>query len=555
MCSETRARTRQVRLTLTLSLVFGVLACVSTQDDVTKLGEIRRPNILWISVEDMSPWLGCYGDELAQTPVLDALAAEGLRYTQAHATSPVCSCARSTLITGCWATEIGSMHHRAGKPSSAAVARNPKAYAAIPSYEATPSPEVRCFPEILRAAGYYCTNAAKQDYQFRAPVTVWDESGGKAHWRNRPDPSQPFFSVINLAMTHESRTFPKARRAPEVTDPSRVSVPPYYPDTPLVRQDLARTYDNIAAMDERVGKILAQLDEDGLGEETVVFFFTDHGVGLPRGKRSLYASGTHVPLIVRLPGGQPETVERMVSFIDFAPTVLSLAGIEAPDWMGGRAFMGQHERDGREHVTFHADRMDSETDRTRAISDGRWRLLLNLMPERPHLYPVAYANSIPMMGDIKALQASGEGTPRQWQMLLNPKPARELYDTQSDPHEVQNLIEDPAHSERAAALEKTLLAWMESTRDLGLMGEGEMVRTQLWPPHGEQPLTEAPTLTNGRGLRCATPGASIGWREPGEKSWRVYQPSTVLPRTGFIQVVAHRIGFKPSERQRVQLGE
>ncbi len=532
-------------------LALGTASTVYAQGNAVESDSARPLNIIWISVEDMSPWLGCYGDPLAKTPNLDALAAEGLRFTQAHATSPVCSCARSTLITGCWATAIGSMHHRAGKPSSAAVKRNPAAYAAIPSYEATPPPEVRCFPEILRLAGYYCTNAAKRDYQFREPVTVWDQSNGKAHWRNRPNPSQPFFSVFNLATTHESRTFPKAKRNPKVTDPAHIRVPPYYPDTPLVRQDLARTYDNIAAMDQQVGEILGQLKQDGLLEETVVFFFADHGVGLPRGKRSSYASGTHVPLIVRLPGGKSATVERLVSFIDFAPTVLSLAGIQPRDWMGGRAFLGRHEQKGRPHVTIHADRMDSETDRTRAITDGRWRLLLNLMPEKPHLYPVAYANSIPMMEDIKSLQAGGQANAVQWQMLLTPKPPRELYDTQADPHEVHNLIDDPQHAERAAALEENLRVWMQATGDLGLLPEGEMVRTELWPPTGQQPTTEPVTLTPAHGLACATPGASIGWRVTGAKVWWVYEPSTVLPEVPEIEVVAHRIGFKPSKRQRM----
>lgn len=536
-------------------LVLCLIASLSAQ---SQSGGAESPppplNILWISVEDMSSWLGCYGDEVAQTPNIDALAAQGMRYTQAHATSPVCSCARSTLITGCWATAIGSMHHRAGKPSAKAVSRNPDAYADIPGYQATPPPEVRCFPELLRAAGYFCTNASKTDYQFRAPVTVWDQSNRKAHWRNRPDPSQPFFCVINMTITHESGTFASKQPSPAVTRPEAVPVPPYYPDSPLVRQDIARTYDNIAAMDKRVGKILKDLEEDGLRENTAVFFFSDHGVGLPRGKRSLYASGTQVPLVVWLPGSKAATIERLVSFIDFAPTVLSLAGIAPPDWMEGRAFLGPHKKKGRPHVTFHADRMDAETDRTRAITDGRWRLLLNLKPDLPHLYPVAYGDLVPMMADIKKLQAAGKGTPEQWQMLSTPKPDRELYDTQTDPHEVYNLIDDPQHSERIAALETTLRAWMESTGDLGLMPEGEMVRTKLWPPEGKQPQTQPPTLTSDGGLESVTPGASIGWRVPGSKVWRVYHGESVFPEVPVIEVTAHRIGFKPSKPQKIAIG-
>ncbi|MDE0892853.1 MAG: sulfatase, partial [Planctomycetota bacterium] len=300
----------------------------------------ERPNIVWISVEDMSPWLGCYGDETVPTPNVDRLAARGTRYTKAYANAPVCAPARATLITGCYATAIGAMHMRTGKPSSAALASNPGAYDGIPSYEATPPADVRCFPELLREAGYYCTNASKRDYQFKEPVTVWDASGGKAHWKNRPDKEQPFFAVFNLTMTHESGAFKKNKRRPRVADPAKVSVPPYYPDTPIVREDIARTYDNIAAMDARVGKILGELEAAGHLEDTIIVFFSDHGVGLPRGKRYVYASGTHVPLIVCHPGAKASVTEQLVSFVDFAPTTLSLAGIEPPAWMMGHAFDG-----------------------------------------------------------------------------------------------------------------------------------------------------------------------------------------------------------------------
>ena len=517
-----------------------------------------RPNILWITVEDMSPWLACYGDQAVPTPNIDRLAAEGVRYTAAYATTPVCAPARAALITGMYATAIGAQHMRTGNPSRAELDRDPDAYADIPSYEATPPPEVRCFPAYLRIAGYWCTNNAKEDYQFRAPVTVWDESSGRAHWRGRAD-GQPFFAIFNIGVTHESGTFPSTRRQPKVVDPADVPVPPYYPDTPTVRADIARTYDNIAAMDRRVGQVLSQLEEDGLLDSTIIFFFSDHGVGLPRGKRSVYDSGTRVPLIVRFPDGHRagETDARIVSFVDFAPTLLSLAGIEPPAHMQSAAFLGHHEAPPRRYAFINADRMDAAIDTTRAVTDGRYRLVRNLRPGRPHLYPVAYAENIPMMADLHALQASGAATQAQWQIVSTAKPPEEFYDTRDDPHEVRNLIDDPAHAEHIAELRAALDAWMQSTGDPTTLDERELVR-RLWPG-GVQPQTTPPSIQltpDGDQIRitirCNTPGASIGYRLR-DRPWNIYTGPVALPRSGALHVIAHRIGFAPSEVGEVPL--
>lgn len=515
-----------------------------------------RPNILWITVEDMSPWLGCYGDSVARTPRIDALAAEGVRYTNAHATTPVCAPARAALITGCYATRIGAMHMRTGNPSKASLEADPEAYAGVPSYEATPPPDVRCFPELLRRAGYWCTNRSKTDYQFKAPGTVWDQSGGKAHWRNRPDPEQPFFAVFNLGVTHESGTFASRKPQPRVTDPAAVEVPPYYPDTERVRATISRTYDNIAAMDRQVGELLDQLEKDGLTDSTIVFWFTDHGVGLPRGKRSVYASGTHVPLIVRAPGLAPTVSERLLSFVDLGPTALSLAGVAPPEWMDGRAVLGAYAAPAPSFVHIHADRMDAELDRTRAVTDGRYRYVWNGMTDRPRLYPVAYAEGVPAMADLHELVARGGDRPEQWQVVDRTKPPIEFYDRATDPHEVRDLARDLAQDpaalepdararmeEMAAELER----WLEGTGDLGLLPEAAMVRERLWPPDGRQPATAPPTVElDDRGtprLACSTPGASLGWRLPGERGWRVVGD---LPRGARIEALAHRIGYASS---------
>ncbi|MEO6436655.1 MAG: sulfatase, partial [Tepidisphaeraceae bacterium] len=333
-------------------------------------------NILWLTVEDMSPWLACYGDATAPTPNIDRLAREGVRYTRAYSTTPVCAPARHTLITGMYATQTGAMHMRTGQPSREALKRDPHAYDEIPSYEAVPSPQVRCFPEYLRNAGYYATNNVKQDYQFVAPPTVWDDSSRTAHYRNRRA-GQPFFAVFNCTFTHEGQAFADAPRRSNAVKPADVKLPPYYPDTPAIRATLAQTYNNIVAMDDWVGRKLAELEREKLLDSTIVFFFSDHGVGLPRGKRSSCDSGLRVPLIVRFPDGRGAVTgdERLVSFLDFAPTMLSLAAIEPPNHLRGRPFLGKFQAEPPSYVFSTLDRVDEVMDTVRSVSDGRYRYI------------------------------------------------------------------------------------------------------------------------------------------------------------------------------------
>ena len=541
-----------IRLIRLIPVFLMLIAMTST---VRASSSDRPMNLVWISVEDMSSWLGCYGDATVPTPNVDRLATEGIRYLNAFATTPVCAPSRSTLITGKWPTEIGSMHMRTGNQSRAALSRNPEAYADIPNYEAVPPSEVRCFPELLRAEGRFCTNRSKTDYQFKAPATTWDRTGGKAHWKGRRTADQPFFAVFNLTVTHESGTFAKQSREPKVADPASVAVPPYYPDTPTVRDDIARTYDNIAAMDRQVGRILKELEDAGELENTVVMFFSDHGVGLPRGKRCIYDSGTRIPLIIRWPAAMDRrgVDDRVVSFVDFAPTALSICGIRPPIWMSGRAFAGEYTAPGTGFAFLHADRMDAVLDRTRAVTDGRYRYVRNLMPSRPRLYNVAYAEQIPMMADIHALRASGDATTDQWQLVDGTKPAEEFYDTASDPHEVRNLIADPSQTERITRLRATLAAWMQDTGDLGLLSEGDMVRRHLWHGAPQKPATALPTLAieiiDGRRhavVKCETEGASLGWRLEGESTWHLVDGPIRLPDDATkIEVLAHRIGYVP----------
>ena len=512
----------------------------------------RRPlNVLVLSVEDMSPWLGCYGDTTAPTPNIDRLARDGVRYTSVFATTPVCAPARHTLITGMYATSTGAMHHRNGAPSKAAIERNPESFADVPGYEAVPPPQVRCYPEFLRAAGFYATNNAKEDYQFRAPPTAWDESSHDAHYRNRK-PGQPFFAVFNCNFTHEGQAFANSKKRADVIDPAKVKVPPYYPDTPAVRATLAQTYNNIVAMDKWVGEKLAELDKQGLRDSTVVIFFSDHGVGLPRGKRSSYDSGLRVPLIVRFPDrrGARTTDDRLISFLDFAPTMLSLCGVKPPAYMKGRPFLGPHEADPATYVFATQDRMDAVMDTVRSVRDDRYRYVRNLMPQVPHLPRIAYRENIPMMKDLHRLAASGEATPEQWQVVSKSKPPEEFYDTYSDPHETRNLIDQEKHQLRIRDMRDALDRWTKENGDLGLVQpETKLLREKIYPPNGEQPRTATPMPSVSGGVltvTCETEGASIGYRHRGEPSWKVYTGPVELDAGEPFEVVAHRIGFRRS---------
>jgi N-sulfoglucosamine sulfohydrolase len=386
-----------------------------------------RPNILWISVEDMSPHLGVYGDSLARTPTLDRLASQSIRYTSAFTTAPVCAPSRAAIITGMYQTAIGAQHMRTTEDT---VPELPGPYLAVPPFY------VKAFPEYLRAGGYYTSNRVKTDYQFGTPFTIWDELGPTAHWRSRPDASQPFFSVFNLQVTHESQIFPSspARKGkPLVTAPHTIRVPPYYPDTPAVREELARMYDNIADMDGQVAEILRQLEEDGLAEHTIVFFWSDHGDGVPRAKRSLYDSGLRVPLMIRCPKSAdcapaaPGVVSHdLVSSIDLAPTVLALAGVQIPAHMAGRVLVGPKRATPPAYIFAARDRMDVEYDMMRSARDARYLYIRNFAPELPYAGHIVYRK--PERHHAGVAQAPGRLTGPAALWMRTSRPAEELYD-------------------------------------------------------------------------------------------------------------------------------
>jgi N-sulfoglucosamine sulfohydrolase len=413
-----------------------------------------RPNILWLVTEDNSAsFVSGYGDPLARTPTFERLVKDGILFERAYSTSAVCAPTRASIITGMYAPSLGTQHMRSNVPMP---------------------PWLRYFPAYLRDAGYYTTNRAKTDYNAAVLPGTWDQNNAQAHWRNRKD-GQPFFSVFNFTASHESSLH---KRLPLKTDPDKVRVPAYLPDTPEVRADLAQYYDRVSEADRLAGEALAELEAAGLTEDTIVFYYSDHGGVLPRSKRFLYENGTHPPLVIRFPkrfqslapaaAGTRST--ELVNWVDLAPTVLSLAGVKAPDFLQGRAFAGPARARAPEFTYSFRDRMDERYDLCRAVTDGRWRYIRNYRPELPTLQHLNYLWNAAAMKDWARLHREGKLNAIQ-ASYFGPKPAEELFDCTADPDNVNNLAADPAHRVTLERLRAANRAHFLRTRDTGFMPE------------------------------------------------------------------------------------
>jgi len=418
-----------------------------------------RPNILWITSEDNGPALGCYGDTFADTPNIDSIAAKGMIYERAWSTAPVCAPARTTIITGVYPPSMGAQHMRS--------------QVAMPSF-------MKMYPQFLRENGYYCTNNSKEDYNLGKPGQVWDDSSRKGHWRNRKA-AQPFFAIFNFTTTHESQI--RKRPHKQVHDPAKVRVPAYHPDTPEVRQDWAQYYDKMTEMDRQVGGILEQLREDGLEKDTIIFYYGDHGPGMPRSKRWPYDSGLRVPMVVHFPDkwkalAPPEykaggTSERLVGFVDLAPTLLSIVGLRPPRWMQGRAFAGKYVTKAPEYMFGFRGRMDERYDMVRTVTDGRYVYLRHYMPHKICGQHVAYMFQTPTTQKWKELYDAGKLNPAQ-RRFWEKKVPEELYDLEADPDEVKNLADSPKHEPVLRRLRRAQRQWVQEIRDLGFLPEGEI---------------------------------------------------------------------------------
>lgn len=573
-------------LKLLIALSFCFTYCQTNREDKNSTAEKieisklpSSPNILWLVAEDMGPYIPPFGDTTVATPNLSKLASEGVIYPNLFSTSGVCAPSRAAIATGMYPSSIGANHMRTNSYTKER---------GLPAYEAIPPAEVKMISELLRKAGYYCTNNYKTDYQFKAPVTSWDESSPYAHWRNRGD-GQPFFSVFNFTTTHESGLFEpygfreiesrhyhsgdrkynwKNKGASHANNKSveskttihlpkdtKFNIPPYLVDNEATQRDMWKLYNNIAEMDKQIGAILKQLEDDGLLDNTIVFFYGDHGGPLPREKRLIYDTGLNTPLIIRFPKKMQAGTKdnQLISFVDFAPTLLSLINQIPKSYMQGQAFLGKYKAKERQYIHAAADRFDAETDVIRAVRDKKFKYIRNYRPEQGYYLPIAYRERIPSMQELLKLQYEGKLNDVQKQWFRERKPKEELFDCSVDPFELNNLAENPKHIDKLNELRAEMDSWLENIEDNPDLPERELIK-HLWQDENAQPVTLNPTITNKNrkvSITCETEGASIGYKiikdEKTPKPWIVYQNPIILPNGAKLIAQAHRIGFKPSE--------
>lgn len=542
----------RLRVIFVLLILSISLSCQTKKNpEGTTAASIHEPpNILWLVAEDMGSYIPSFGDSTILTPNLSRLASEGVRYTNVFSPSGVCAPSRAAIATGMYPSSIGANHMRTNSYSEVT---------GLPKYEAVPPPEVRMFSELLRMGGYYCTNKAKNDYQFKAPITGWDENDENAHWRNR-DPEQPFFSIFNFAVTHESGLFEPYQRTVVVSEETQFPIPPYLPDNEIVRRDLWKMYNNIALLDRQVGAILDQLEEDGLLEKTIIFFYSDHGGPLPRQKRLIYDAGLKVPLIVRFPNklNSGTTNDQLISFVDFAPTILTLAGQTPPKYLHGQTFIGDKQIK-RTYIHAAGDRFDAFTDAIRAVRDNRFKYIRNYRPNQGYYLPVSYRERIPTMQELLRLRDKGQLNEIQALWFRERKPKEELYDCINDPHEIENLAYQPEYADKLLKLSVEMDRWLNEIGDQPNLPERELI-DQLWGGAGEQPITSNPIVTSSDGkisIECETEGASISYRIIRDTSspstpYKVYKEPFTIEIGSRLEIQAHRIGFKPSNSVQYQ---
>jgi len=534
------------RISLSISGLVG-MSTLSAQKDLVLP---KHPNIVIISCEDISPDLGCYGNPVVKTPNLDRLAKDGILYENVFSTAGVSAPSRCCLITGMYATSIGGGCMRTSQ----------KGLNDVLPYESVPPPEVKCYSEWMRKAGYYCTNNDKTDYQFKSPLSAWDACSKEASWEDRPGNS-PFFAIFNIMTTHESQ-IDFRRNSPVSYYDDDVYVPPYYPNDPVIRRDIVRNYSNITVMDREVGEIIDKLKQQGLYDDAMILFYSDHGGPLPRQKREIVESGTHVPFIVKLPKGQKAGTHNseLVSFVDLPPTILALANIPVPRYMQGQVFLGAKKASPRMYVHAARDRMDTEYDMVRMTRDKDFLYIRNYHPEKPYYQDIKFrVNSIPTMRRLLELKSENKLDSIQMIWFAETKPSEQLYLIGNDPHTLYDVANKPEYQKDLMRLRHENNRWMKVIGDQGLKKEGSLKTEkelvwQMWPG-GIQPQVAQPeiSLKNGyASFKCSTQGSSMVYQINGKglnsKHWILYDGQPIrLNKGDSVTIQANRIGYISSK--------
>ena len=507
----------------------------------------KQYNILCITCEDISDYVGCFGDSVAKTPNLDNFAKEAIRYTRMYSTIGVSAPSRAALITGMYTSSIGANNMRSY------VLPQEREGKTTPIYEVVLHEGVKCFTEYLRAAGYYCTNNAKTDYQFASPLTAWDENSGQATWKHCPA-GMPFYSVFNLEVSHESRLWLRANE-PLTTNPDDIIVPPYYPDDKIIRKEMAVMYSNVTEMDRQFGEKIKELKEAGLYDNTIIIWYSDNGGPMPNQKREIYERGTLVPFMIRFPDGYRagETDDRLVMFPDIPATILSVADIKPPKYMQGKAFLGKYDAKPRKYIYGARDRMDEIIDKQGAIRDKRFRYVVNYMTEKPDYMPVAYRMNSMIMQRIWDLYQKDSLDENQKRWFEAPRMREEFYDVETDQNELHNLINDAHYKKEINRLRKEYAAWVKKYNKTWMQTEEENIRQFM--PDGVQLKVSNPVVNLKDGqinFSSKTPGVSFAYQINGkafgkENDWHLYTKPFAADKTETISVIAVRAGYINSD--------
>jgi N-sulfoglucosamine sulfohydrolase len=546
------------------STIFSFLIFLFSTNSISVTAQeaTKKPlNVVWISCEDVGPIMGAYGVDQIKTPNIDKLAAEGVRYSNAYSTVGVCAPSRFSIITSMYPARLGAHNMRTGDLNNYKTPENlalktttnkvDKAGRPIPEYEVVTPENVKPFTQYLRAEGYYCINDNKCDYQFNAPFTAWDHTLGSNLFDKIPD-NQPFFYVKNSYTTHESRIWLRKDK-PLTVFPDEVIVPDYYPDIPEVRNDLAIKYSNIEALDKEVGQLLKDLEAKNLLENTIIFFWSDHGGNLLRQKRAVGNSGLHVPLIIRYPNKYKagDVEDALVSLMDLGPTVMSLLDIKPPKHTDGQAFAGRYKKEPRDYIFGSADRFDESIDMQRSVLDGRFVYIKNFITELPLIFRNKYREKVPMNKKLIDMDINGELSGAAAYIFMKTKPVEELYDLQTDPDEVHNLALNPTYRSKLMELRTALSKWQVDIDDQGFKLESEIIK-EFWPEMIQPVTSDVIIEINSDGLvkmSCDTNGASIGYQTEaliGEDRWLLYTEPIKITSTQKLMARAIRIGYKAS---------